>query len=158
MGLNEKEQLLFIELDDSYLPQMAELFRDAFSGEPWNDNWSDTEQLMEYMKDISKAYSQLNYGLLIDGRLVGMSVGKIKHWWEGTEYAIDEICVSPEYQGQGLGSKFLSLIESAIREKGLGGIFLQTDNDKPAYRFYHKNGFRDLASHMSLYKSLKSIK
>ena len=158
MDLNEKEQLLFIELDDSYLPQMAELFRDAFSGEPWNDNWSDTEQLMEYMKDISKAYSQLNYGLLIDGRLVGMSVGKIKHWWEGTEYAIDEICVSPAYQGQGLGSKFLSLIESAIREKGLGGIFLQTDNDKPAYRFYHKNGFRDLASHMSLYKSLKSIK
>ena len=158
MDLNEKEQLLFIELDDSYLPQMAELFRDAFSGEPWNDNWSDTEQLMEYMKDISKAYSQLNYGLLIDGRLVGMSVGKIKHWWEGTEYAIDEICVSPEYQGRGLGSKFLSLIESAIREKGLGGIFLQTDNDKPAYRFYHKNGFRDLASHMSLYKSLKSIK
>ena len=154
MDLNEKEQLSFIELDDSYLPQMAELFRDAFSGEPWNDNWSDTEQLMEYMKDISKAYSQLNYGLLIDGRLVGMSVGKIKHWWEGTEYAIDEICVSPAYQGQGLGSKFLSLIESAMREKGLGGIFLQTDNDKPAYRFYHKNGFRDLASHMSLYKSL----
>ena len=41
-----------IELDESFLPEMAELYRKAFSGEPWNDDWSDTEQLMEYMKEL----------------------------------------------------------------------------------------------------------
>jgi len=35
------------------------------------------------------------------------------------------------------------------------GIFLQTDNDKPSYGFYHKNGFKDLDSHISLYKRVK---
>ena len=63
--------------------------------------------------------------------------------------------MSPEYQGHGIGSKFLDLIENDIRKKGLAGIFLQTDSDKPSYHFYHKNGFTDLDSHISLYKSLR---
>lgn len=149
------ENVSLIELDESYLPQMAELYREAFAGKPWYDDWSDTQQLNEYMKDISKAYNALNYGLLIDGKLAGMSVGKINHWWEGTNYNIEELCISPSDQRQGIGSRFLELIEQCVREKGLAGIFLQTDNDKPAYHFYHKNGFQDLDMHISLYKSVR---
>jgi ribosomal protein S18 acetylase RimI-like enzyme len=151
------ETITLIELDDSYLPKMAELYQSAFSGDPWNDDWSDTAQLKEYMKDISKGYNALNYGLLIDGELAGMSVGKIHHWWEGTNYNIEELCVSPAYQGQGIGTKFMELIEQSVREKGLAGIFLQTDNDKPSYHFYHKIGFKDLDEHISLYKSVKEV-
>ena len=150
------ESVSLIELDESYLPQMAELYREAFAGEPWNDDWSDTKQLIEYIKDVSQAYNSLNYGLLVDGKLAGISVGKINHWWEGTNYNIEELCVSPSYQGKGIGSKFLELIEQRVREKGLAGIFLQTDNDKPSYHFYHKNGFNDLDMHISLYKSVRN--
>ncbi len=150
------ENYSLIELDESYLPQMAELYGKAFSGEPWNDDWRDTKQLSEYMKDISKAYNALNYGLVVDGKLIAMSVGKINHWWEGTNYNIEELCVSPSYQGRGVGSNFLELIEQCVREKGLAGIFLQTDNDKPSYRFYHKNGFKDLDAHISMYKSVRT--
>ena len=149
------EKISLIELDESFLPKMAELYKEAFAGEPWNDDWSDSKQLNEYIKDISKAYNALNYGLMIDGELAGMSVGRINHWWEGTNYNIDELCIAPKYQGQGIGSKFLELIEQRVREKGLAGIFLQTDNDKPSYHFYHKNGFNDLDMHISLYKSVR---
>ena len=149
------EKITLIELDESYLPKMAELYKEAFAGEPWNDDWSDSKQLNEYIKDISKAYNALNYGLMIDGELAGMSVGRINHWWEGTNYNIDELCIAPQYQGQGIGSKFIELIEQRVREKGLAGIFLQTDNDKPSYHFYHKNGFNDLDMHISLYKSVR---
>ena len=145
----------FIILDDSYLPQMAELFKNAFSGEHWNDDWSDPVQLMEYVKEISGGYNALNYGLLRDGKLAAMSLGMIRHWWEGTNYNIEELCVSPDMQGQGTGTRFMSLIEDAIRRKGLCGIFLQTDNDKPSYRFYQKNGFKELNSHVSFYKRVK---
>ena len=147
-----------IELDDSYLPQMAALYRESFAGEPWNDDWSDTDQLYEYIKDVSSGQHALNYGLLIDGKLEGISLGKISHWWEGTNYNIEEFCVSPACQGQGLGSMFLDMIEQQVRAKGLAGIFLQTDNDKPSYHFYHKNGFQDLDTHISLYKSVKAGK
>jgi aminoglycoside 6'-N-acetyltransferase I len=145
----------FILLDETYLPQMAELYKNAFNGEPWNDDWSDPVQLNEYIKEISGGYNALNYGLVIDGRLAAMSLGMIRHWWEGTNYNIEEFCVAPDLQGQGTGSRFLRLIENDIREKGLAGIFLQTDNDKPSYRFYMKNGFKELNSHVSFYMSVK---
>lgn len=145
----------FIELDESYLPQMAELYRISFKGEPWNDDWSDASQLNAYMKEISGNYNALNYGLVIEGQLVAMSIGMIRHWWEGTNYNIEELCVSPELRNKGMGSRFMKMIEDDIFKRGLCGIFLQTDSDKPSYRFYKKNEFFDLDKHVSLYKSVR---
>ncbi len=147
------EQLIL--LDASYLPQMAELYKISFAGEPWNDDWSDPYQLAEYVKEISSAYNALNFGLMVDGELKAMSLGMIRHWWEGTNYNIEELCVSPELRGQGVGTRFMQMIEEKTRKRGLHGIFLQTDNDKPSYRFYKKNGFGDLDSHVSLYKKVR---
>jgi aminoglycoside 6'-N-acetyltransferase I len=145
----------FIVLDETYLPQMAELYKVAFGCEPWNDDWSDENQLKEYVKEISCSFNSLNYGLLINGRLSAVSIGMIRHWWEGTNYNIEEFCVSPDLQGQNIGSRFMGMIEEDIKSRGLSGIFLQTDNDKPAYRFYIKNGFNELNSHVSFYKRVK---
>lgn len=144
----------FIVLDETYLPQAAELYKNSFRGEPWNDDWSDESQLNEYIKEISCSYNALNYGLFINGKLSALSFGMIRHWWEGTNYNIEEFCVSPEFQGKGVGSRFMGMIEEDIRSRGLAGIFLQTDNDKPAYRFYQKNGFNELEAHVSFYKSV----
>jgi len=143
------------ELDSSCLEEMAELYKSAFAGAPWNDDWSDQMQLTEYIKEISGSYNALNLGLFIDGKLAAMSIGMIRHWWEGTNYNIEEFCVRPDLQGQGIGSGFMEMISENVRERGLAGIFLQTDNDKPSYGFYHKNGFKDLDSHISLYKRVK---
>ena len=145
----------FIVLDDTYLNQMALLYKNAFRGEPWNDDWSDEAQLSEYIKEISKNFNALNFGLLIDGKLAAMSVGMIRHWWEGTNYNIEEFCVSPDLQGQGVGSRFMKMIEDDILNRGLCGIFLQTDSDKPSYRFYKKNEFGELDKHVSFYKRVK---
>ena len=145
----------FIRLDAGCLLEMAELYKTAFRGEPWNDDWSDPVQLNEYVKEISGGYNALNYGLLIDGKLAAMSVGMIRHWWEGTNYNIEEFCVSPKLQGQGIGTRFMQMIENDIKQQGLCGIFLQTDSDKPSYRFYQKNGFKELDSHVSFYKRVK---
>ena len=146
----------FIELDESYLPSIAELYKNAFMGEPWNDDWSDRAQLENYIKDVAAYFKGLNYGLLIDGKLVAVSLGSVRHWWEGTNYNIEEFCVDPTIQGKGIGSHFMSLIEDEIRKQGLAGIFLQTDMDKPSYRFYKKNGYNDLELHVSLYKSVRN--
>ena len=144
----------FMILDASHLPQMTELYRAAFSGEPWYDDWSDEAQLSEYIKELSCSYSSLNYGLFIEGRLSAVSIGMIRHWWEGTNYCIEEFCVSPELQGKGTGSRFLKMIEADLSTRGVSGIFLQTDSDKPAFGFYRRNGFDELDRHMSLFKKV----
>ena len=30
------------------------LFKDVFTNEPWHDDWSDRNQLMEYMREIRR--------------------------------------------------------------------------------------------------------
>ena len=142
----------FIILDQSYLPEMVKLYKSAFYGEPWNDDWSDEEQLTEYIKEKSGGFHAINYGLLIDGALVAISLGQITHWWEGTNYVLDELCVSPDLQGTGIGTRFMELIEADLKPRDVKGIFLQTDSDKPAYKFYRKNGFNDISKHVSLFK------
>ena len=148
--MSEKER--FVELDDSYFEEMCEMFGNIFSHEPWNNDWSDKNQLTEYMREVSGSFRALNYGLITDGRLSAVSIGCIRHWWEGTTYLIEEFFVSPELQGRGIGSRFLEMIERDAARRGICGIFLQTDSDKPAYRFYRKNGFGELTGHVSFYK------
>ena len=49
----------FIRLDESYLKEIAVLYRSAFTGEPWNDDWSDNMQLEEYIKDCSCYFREI---------------------------------------------------------------------------------------------------
>ena len=45
------------------------LFLHVFSAEPWNDDWSDREQLEGYIRDLAGQASSLTYGLYEDGAL-----------------------------------------------------------------------------------------
>lgn len=144
----------FIELDESYFEEVAELFRSAFAGEPWNDDWSDRVRLMKYVREISSSYNKLNYGLIINGRLAAVSLGMLRHWWEGTNYIIEEFCVFPDIQRRSIGTRFMGMIEKDIKKRGAVGIFLQTDRSKPSYDFYKKNGFTELCTQVSFFKSI----
>lgn len=136
------------------MPAIRELFEGVFTGEPWNDDWSDGEQLDLYLEDLVGQQNSLTYGLYEDGRMVGLSMGRMKHWYTGTEYYIDELCIRTDRQGTGLGTLFLQEIEHAIREAGMVQIFLQTSADVPAYQFYRKNGFQELKGHVSFQKRI----
>jgi aminoglycoside 6'-N-acetyltransferase I len=52
------------------------------------------------------------------------------------------------------GSRGL-MTEEDVKARGVGGIFLQTDIDKPAFNFYTKNEFINLEKHVSLFKVIK---
>ena len=131
---------------------IKDLFVSVFTGDPWNDDWSDREQLELYITDmIGQGYS-LTYGLYDGGELIGISLGYIKHWYSGTEYIINELCIKTERQGAGAGSFFLREIEKAIRALGLKQIILLTDSNVPAYAFYKKNGFVESKTNVAFSK------
>ena len=81
-------------------------------------------------------------------------MGRIKHWYTGTEYCIDELCIRTDRQRQGLGSYFLEELQRQLQSMGIEQIFLQTDRDVPAYRFYLKNGFLELSDLVSFAKTM----
>lgn len=133
---------------------IKKLFTGVFTIEPWNDDWSNKEQLDLYLSDLVGQSNSLVYGLFEDDKLIGISMGHIRHWYSGTEYYIDELCIQTDKQGNGIGTYFIKEIEKAIKEIGLVQIFLQTENNVPAYCFYQKNGFYELKEHVSFAKRI----
>ena len=132
---------------------IKEVFVSVFTAEPWRDDWSDAEQLDLYLQDLTGQGYSLTYGLYDDtGELIGISLGYIKHWYSGTEYIINELCIRTERQGAGAGTFFIREIEKAIRELGIKQIFLLTDSNVPAYEFYRKNGFTEQTTNVSFSK------
>lgn len=54
---------------------IKELFINVFTREPWNDEWSNQEQLDLYLFDLVGQNNSLTYGLFEDEQLVGVAMG-----------------------------------------------------------------------------------
>ena len=98
IGTDEKESI-------------KELVVSVFTDDPWNDDWSDDRQLDLYISDLIAQDISLTYGLYDVDKLIGISMGYIKHWFTGTEYYINELCIRADKQGSGAGTFFLQKIE-----------------------------------------------
>ena len=134
--------------------QLKALFVDVFTAEPWNDDWSDAVQLDAYLADLTGQPTSLTLGYFLEGRLAALAMGHVKHWYTGTEYCLDELCVARDLQGRGIGSAFLEAIEAFLLQNGICQIYLQTERDVPAYGFYLRRGFTELEGHVSFAKRL----
>ena len=130
------------------------LFTDVFTNKPWNDDWSDTEQLEAYITDLTGQPYSLTLGYFDGARLIGLSMGYVKHWYSGTEYIINEFCVDRQLQRKGIGSSFMKAVEAYLSENGISQIFLLTDRNVPAYSFYQRNGFTELTGNVSFAKRI----
>ena len=73
-----------LSIDDKEL--IKDVFVSVFTKEPWNDDWSDTNQLDMYINDLVGQGYSLTFGLFDDNQPIGISMGYIKHWYTGTEY------------------------------------------------------------------------
>lgn len=124
------------------IEQIQEALLRIFSAPPWCDTWEDA-QLHAYAAELAGNANSLCFGLYEGERLAGIALGRVKSWYEGTEYWVEEFGILPEMQQRGLGSRFLSEIETILAGRGFSHIVLLTDRDVPAYHFYRKNGFRE---------------
>ena len=143
-------ELKVLSLEDRKM--ITDLFTDVFTNEPWNDDWSDRKQLDAYITDLTGQSYSLTLGYFDGDRIMGLSMGYIKHWYSGTEYVINEFCVDRHSQGKGIGTAFMKAIEAYLSEKGICQIFLLTDKDVPAYTFYQHNGFTEQIGNVAFAK------
>jgi len=145
----------FTQLTTERFEDIRAFFRDVFTKEPWNDDWSDEIQLTAYIDDLIGEKGSLTFAMLDGGGdILALSMGRVRHWFSGTEYYIDELCVRTDLQGKGIGSQFIAHIEGAIKDMGMTHIFLQTYRDMPAYDFYLRRGFKELTGHVSFAKDV----
>ncbi|HFI0150750.1 TPA: GNAT family N-acetyltransferase [Streptococcus suis] len=142
------------ELYSSDMEMVKQLFLSVFCQEPWNDDWSDQEQLDRYLGDLLSHPRALCFGLIDQDMLIALSLGHIRYWYEGTEYRIEELCISRDYQGRGIGKDFLKRIEEQLVERKIIHILLQTERNLPAFSFYEKCGFHALEEDVTMVKKV----
>lgn len=137
---------LFWRLDEEDFPIARELFASVFTGPPWNDDWSDPAQLNAYIQDLTRQSNSLAFGLFQGSVLVGLSMGRVKHWYTGTEYS--------RLSEPGPGQLLPGRNGEGLQRAGMTHIFLLTDKDVPAYGFYRKQGFYELKENVAFVKKI----
>ncbi|HFI0077381.1 TPA: GNAT family N-acetyltransferase [Streptococcus suis] len=143
------KELCFLDMG-----MVKELFLSVFSKEPRNDDWSDEERLDCYIGDLLGYPRALGFGLFDQEKLIGLSLCYIRYWYEGTEYRIEEFCISRDYQRQGHGASLLADIEKQLSERKIVHILLQTERILPAFFFYKKCGFHALEADVTMAKKV----
>lgn len=133
--------------------EIARVIEDAFSAEPWCDDWRDRQQFSLYIADLVDNSNSLALGLYKENQLVAVALGRIVHWFEGTQYCIDDLGVSPSEQGKGIGSLMLRQIEKYAALNVICTVSLKTSRRAPAYGFYKKNGFTEKTDSVYFEKS-----
>lgn len=136
------------------LDKCTKLFCEVFNGEPWNDQWLD-HKAREYLLDFVYTPGFMGLVAIQEEEMIGFICGYRKKWWENDEFFVNEMCVHPTFQGQGIGSKMFESLERELLERNIKVITLLTDRDVPAEKFYKKNGFFEINRIVFFAKNIK---
>lgn len=144
------------ELTTADLAEVVDHYIAVFSAEPWNDQLT-VPQITDYVSSMMAMNTFIGYRLTdrASNKLIGLSLGFIKPWYQGKEYVIDTFLITGTHQGKGLGSTFLERIKEDLLKKEIPTILLDTEESMPAADFYKKNGFKPLPDNVSYYLSLE---
>lgn len=135
--------LKVVKFTQEHLEESVDLFIDVFTNEPWNDEFSSRQKVVDFFYNHINNNYFLGYTGFIDSQIVATSLGMKKPWIKGMEYYIDSFCVARSYQNKGIGSLFLKEIEKDMNKEDVFGFMLNTDKKYPAFSFYLKNGFEE---------------
>lgn len=148
------EAIRITEFSTDMIDACTDLFLNVFTREPWNDHWESPQDAKRYLESHYAFNSFLGYVAVYEGRIVGAAFGFIKPWQRGLEYYINEFFVDTAVQGKGVGTLLLKQIAAEIKGKAMNAIVLTTQRAFPAYGFYLKNGFTELAGEVFLGRSV----
>ena len=117
------EKTIIQQCTREHLDRYGEIYAAAFSGEPWNDHWS-VEDATVHVGEILD--SKQSYGLeyLVDGQVAGFILGASMLFHYGRTFEINDLAVSPEYQGRGIASLLLDRLVADLREQGINKVCL----------------------------------
>lgn len=54
-----------------------------------------------------------------DSQIVGLVLGHRKRWWRGDIYYLNEMCVSLNRQGEGIGTAMMKFVKEDVQTKNI---------------------------------------
>lgn len=139
------------------LDDISSLFVACFSAPPWGEGWSD-DAARARLSALMQAASCRGVVALRDGAIVGMALGQIEHWLNDSLFLLQEFCVLPKQQNQGIGRALLSeLLPGLAAKEQVAAVYLLTDRASPAQAFYEKFGFAPSAKKLVMGAAIGSL-
>ncbi len=126
-------------LRKDHLDECAHLLVSGFNAEPWNANYTfDTAK-----KELAWTLEVPGFvGLVaLDEGVVAFAAGYIEQDDEREIFCLKTLCVRPEAQGKGVGSRLMQRLKEKLEKMGVNLIYLTTRKGTPAESFYKKLGY-----------------
>lgn len=131
----------------------AHVFVRVFNGSPWNDGW----ELETAVKRLTECYRAPGFHGVIakeKSEAIGFALGAIEQWDRHQLFYLREMCVAPERQRHGIGTKLIEALERELTSKTVARFYLLTVRDGFAQAFYERCGFSNCSDMMMLGKRL----
>ena len=124
-----------------HLNQYGAIYAAAFSGEPWNDNWS-VEDATIHVSELLESHQQYGLECVVDGEVAGFILGTSMLFHYGRTFEINDLAVAPQYQRKGIASQLLKQCLSDLKAQGIVSFHLITACDGALPAFYERFGFK----------------
>lgn len=127
-------------LTKRHLAACSSLYEETFNAPPWSESWrgEDATQRLLDILETPRAYGVC--ASTSDGDLVGFALGHLERYGPEDHFLLQEMCVRPARQRQGLGTALLEALRRRLPD--VRQWYLLTTRDSVASKFYERNGFR----------------
>ena len=145
---------MLVPYHKKHFGRCVDIFVAAFQAPPLAYDFVNPQNAGRYLRDIVDTPGFWGFVYVLEGTVAAFCLGAVDDYFHGLQYEVKEFAVAPALHGRKVGSLFLTAIETELAGRGVESVHLQTSRAIPAYQFYMRNGFEDVADNVSLTKWL----
>ncbi len=140
--MNTANQLRIRDMVTSDLEAVASLFIACFATAPWNERW--TLATAKIRLSLFASAPAFRGAVATEaGEVVAMALGQVEGWLDGSLFLLQEMCVSPNQQRSGVGTRLLDYLLVRVADADqVRAAYLLTNASSAAESFYLQRGFR----------------
>jgi len=146
--------MVYKNLEKGDIPELANLYMNAFNEDPWNDEWTLESASNRLLQMIN---CEGFYGLVCceNSSIIGMILGNHEYFYDGMHFNIKEFCVDIKSRKNGIGSALLDEFLKRLKDKGIDEVILFTSRTDGTEGFYSNREFKSFNSMVMMGKELK---
>lgn len=132
------------------LPALVAIYQQAYQAPPYLSAWDD-ELAGRIISEFQRLFPEECWLAERAGETVGFILCSSIADMRAT---VEEFCVTPQAQRQGVGDQLLGHALTHYRERGLPFIELIANRNAPAYGFYRRRGFSETSEYKLMSRRL----
>lgn len=122
------------------LPACTKIIEEAYGRPPYNEVFKKFTA-KKYIKGKFVNCRKNSFVVIDSSVLVAFIFLNVSAWSDGVQAILEEVVVSPSYQGAGIGKELLQYVHNYLQSLGAKSVMLWAKKDKRLLNFYKKQGY-----------------